>query len=425
MQLSISVSEVSKYYRLGTARSGMLRESIMNAAAMPIRGLRRLRARGTSDRADESARRDLWALRGVSFDVGRGEAVGVIGRNGAGKSTLLKVLSRITGPSAGRIDVRGRMGSLLEVGTGFHPELTGRENVFLNGAIMGMGRAEITRKFAQIVEFSEIGRFIDTPVKRYSSGMYVRLAFAVAAHMEPDILIIDEVLSVGDLAFQRKCMDFAKRLLARNVTLLLVSHNMFAVKSMCDRSLYLSAGQVKFDGPTDEAVRLYDADSASDTLCWAQSMVGADSRKCPIFVESAELLDESGRPASVFEHGERMRVRLRYHARERVESPNFTVAFIRSDEVACCNYSSAMDGLPLGPVEGDGVVELLTPPLKLVSELYTAHVLIWDLAFQRLYCAQPAGKFNVRHDVFSTQFGVFHEPGQWRQVGAAQPLSVA
>jgi lipopolysaccharide transport system ATP-binding protein len=425
MHPAISARNISKYYCLGGPSSGMLRESIMRAATMPLRQLQRLGAHRSSDARSDPAAKDLWALRDVSFDVAPGEAVGVIGRNGAGKSTLLKVLSRITGPTTGRIAVRGRMGSLLEVGTGFHPELSGRENVFLNGAIMGMTRKEIARKFARIVEFSEIGRFIDTPVKRYSSGMYVRLAFAVAAHMEPHILIIDEVLSVGDLAFQRKCMDFAKRLVARDVTLLLVSHNMFAVKSMCDRSLYMSAGQLKFDGPTDEAVRLYDADSASDTLTWAQHVVGRDSRKCPIYIESAEFLGESGRSEAVFDHGARMRVRLRFHARERIENPNFTVAFIRSDNVACCNYSSGMDGLKLGAVEGDGVVEVVTPPLKLVSELYTAHVLVWDSSFQRLYCAQAAGKFNIRHDVFSTEFGVFHEPAEWRDAAPAREASTA
>src|SRR5438874_2214044 len=216
MTPAIRVENVSKHYHLGALKKngkyGTLRESIMGAVSAPIKRLRRMRAGKPDEVADES----LWALRDVSFTIRPGESVGIIGRNGAGKSTLLKVLSRITPPTRGGVQITGRVGSLLEVGTGFHPELTGRENVFLNGAIIGMSRREIARKFERIVDFAEVQKFIDTPVKRYSSGMYVRLAFSVAAHMEPDILLIDEVLSVGDLSFQRKCMDHAKKMLERN-----------------------------------------------------------------------------------------------------------------------------------------------------------------------------------------------------------------
>jgi lipopolysaccharide transport system ATP-binding protein len=187
---------------------------------------------------------DFWALRDVSFEVKQGEALGIIGRNGAGKSTLLKLLSRITEPTEGRARIRGRVASLLEVGTGFHPELTGRENVYLNGSILGMSKAEIRKKFDEIVSFAEIAQFLDTPVKRYSSGMYVRLAFSVAAHVEPEILVVDEVLAVGDVAFQRKCMDYMKRLARSGITIILVSHDLFAVKTMCRRVLALSAGSL-------------------------------------------------------------------------------------------------------------------------------------------------------------------------------------
>ncbi len=240
-------------------------------------------------------------MKDVSFNVRRGESVGIIGRNGAGKSTLLKILSRITPPTSGEVTLRGRVGSLLEVGTGFHPELTGRENVFLNGAIIGMGRKEIAAKFDDIVDFSEIRQFIDTPVKRYSSGMYVRLAFAVAAHLEPDILLLDEVLAVGDLAFQRKCMEHAKRLAERGVTLLLVSHNMFAIKSMCDRAIYVAKGQVVADGRTEEVTQRYENDSRMQMAAWAEGAVGNDPTKCPIRFTEVEVLDESGREASMFD----------------------------------------------------------------------------------------------------------------------------
>lgn len=200
---------------------------------------------------------EFWALKDIDFEIKRGEVVGIIGRNGAGKSTLLKILSRITEPSTGRVEIRGRVASLLEVGTGFHPELTGRENIFLNGAILGMTRAEIRRKFDEIVAFAEIEKFLDTPVKRYSSGMYVRLAFAVAAHLEPEILIVDEVLAVGDAEFQKKCLGKMGEMAHHGRTVLLVSHNMMAVRQMCRRAIVLRAGSIVFDGAADSAVDNY------------------------------------------------------------------------------------------------------------------------------------------------------------------------
>lgn len=206
---------------------------------------------------DANVREQFWALKNVSFELNQGEVLGVIGRNGAGKSTLLKLLSRITEPTAGRIEIHGRVASLLEVGTGFHPELTGRENIFLNGAILGMTRSEIRRKFDEIVAFSEVEKFLDTPVKRYSSGMYVRLAFAVAAHLEPEVLVVDEVLAVGDAAFQKKCMGKMKDVGNSGRTVLFVSHNMEAVMRLCPTSLYLERGMVKGFGPTTDMIKAY------------------------------------------------------------------------------------------------------------------------------------------------------------------------
>lgn len=417
MQPAISVRRLSKQYRLGEPADhgyGTLRESLVNLAMSPVRRVRRGLTRGSS--WSKRTGGSLWALNDVSFDVRPGESLGVIGRNGAGKSTLLKVLSRITAPTAGAVELRGRLGSLLEVGTGFHPELTGRENIFLNGAIIGMPRREIASKYDRIVEFSEVGKFIDTPVKRYSSGMYVKLAFSVAAHMEPDILLIDEVLSVGDLAFQRKCMDYAQRLRARNATLLFVSHNMFTIKAMCDRAIYMDQGRVMVDGTAEEATKLYDQKSGLEIAGWARSAVGSDPDKCPISITGVELLDAQGAARTLFNHGERIRIRLKYTMREPVESPNFSVAFIRSDNVACCNYSTAMDAFSTGDALPHGMIELHTPPLKLVSDLYSIHVLIWDAKFQRLYCAQMAMSFHVRDALLSTQFGVFHESADWRWV---------
>ncbi len=216
---------------------------------------RRLRHGGKAAARTESE--EFWALRDVSLELAEGDVVGILGRNGAGKSTLLKLISRIMEPTTGEIRIRGRVGSLLEVGTGFHPELTGRENIFLNGAILGMSRAEIRRKFDQIVAFSEIERFLDTPVKRYSSGMYVRLAFSVAAHLEPEILIIDEVLAVGDAAFQKKSVDRMREVAAEGRTVLFVSHNLGLIRALCRRGVLLEGGTVRFDGTAEDAVRTY------------------------------------------------------------------------------------------------------------------------------------------------------------------------
>ena len=249
---AIRVQGLSKQYTLGARRESYrtLREALSGALSAPFKHLR-------SPLSVPYVDSKIWALRDVNFDVERGETVGIIGRNGAGKSTLLKVLSRITEPTAGHLAVRGRIASLLEVGTGFHPELTGRENVFLNGAILGMTRAEVRRRFDEIVAFADVERFIDTPVKHYSSGMYMRLAFAIAAHLETDILMIDEVLAVGDASFQQKCLAKMEDVAGHGRTVLFVSHNMTAVQSLCRRVISFENGQVKGDGDPKEQVRSY------------------------------------------------------------------------------------------------------------------------------------------------------------------------
>jgi lipopolysaccharide transport system ATP-binding protein len=252
MSTAISITGLGKRYMIGATqqRADTLRDAITNAAIAP---LRRLRHAGSSTGRVTA----MWALRDVTLDVEAGQVIGVIGRNGAGKSTLLKILTRITEPTTGRAEIHGRVGSLLEVGTGFHQELSGRENIFLNGAILGMTRSEIGSKFDEIVEFSEIAEFLDTPVKRYSTGMYVRLAFAVAAHLEPEILLVDEVLSVGDVAFQRKCLGQMGAIAGSGRTVFLVSHNMGAVRGLCSRVVEIEEGRLVADGPADEIVNNY------------------------------------------------------------------------------------------------------------------------------------------------------------------------
>lgn len=252
--LAIRVANVSKRYRIGVRNTHQtLREALVDAAQRSVHGIRAL-LRGRNGRQAEET---FWALKNVSFEVKTGEVLGIIGRNGAGKSTLLKLLSRITAPTQGRIEGYGRVGSLLEVGTGFHPELTGRENIYLNGAILGMTRAEIERKFDEIVAFAEIEQFLDTPVKRYSSGMYVRLAFAVAAHLEPEILLVDEVLAVGDIAFQRKCLGKMEDVARAGRTVLFVSHNLTAVQDLCSRALWLHDGRIAAEGAAGQVVSRY------------------------------------------------------------------------------------------------------------------------------------------------------------------------
>jgi lipopolysaccharide transport system ATP-binding protein len=249
---------------------------------------------GTADQVTE----EFWALDDVSFEVKRGEVLGVIGRNGAGKSTLLKILSRITEPSKGRITVKGRVASLLEVGTGFHPELTGRENVYLNGVILGMKRAEIKRKFDEIVAFAEVERFLDTPVKRYSSGMYVRLAFAVAAHLEPEILVVDEVLAVGDAEFQKKCLGKMDEVAGHGRTILFVSHNMQALSALCARGLVLSSGRVLADAGMNEAIGAYAMQTAERRSSAPHILFerGAPGKAAEAAVIRVEMLDENANP---------------------------------------------------------------------------------------------------------------------------------
>jgi lipopolysaccharide transport system ATP-binding protein len=402
---AVEIDGLSKRYVLGATgrRYDSLRERLTDVPRWLL-----------GRRHETEAQQTFWALRDVRFSINHGENVGIIGLNGAGKSTLLKILSRITDPTSGSARIEGRVGALLEVGTGFHSELTGRENVYLYGSILGMRKSEITRKFAAIVEFAGIPQFIDTPVKRYSSGMYVRLAFAVAAHLEPDILLLDEVLAVGDLAFQRKCLDHAKELQKRDATILFVSHNMFSIKTLCERVIYLRGGRIEHDGSVEGGIELYEKDCRMSALTWT----GTKPQEWPIFMTGSELLDERGDPRRLFDFGEKMTLRLAYDTRSPVESPNFIVCISRSDGLPVCNYSTEVDGLDLGRVSGPGSIELDLPPIRLVAEMYSISVLIRAKGFQEILCGQTAGMFHVRHPLFDTHFGVFHETAQWRLAGA-------
>src|SRR5262245_39912373 len=288
MRPIIKVENLSKQYRIVARQApySTLRDSITEALRAPFGWLRR-----NGNREGDA----IWALKDVSFEVNPGEVVGVIGRNGAGKSTLLKILSRITEPTTGQVDIYGRVGSLLEVGTGFHPELSGRENVYLNGAILGMKRGEIDQKFDEIVSFAEVEDFIDTPVKHYSSGMYTRLAFAVAAHLEPEILVVDEVLAVGDAEFQKKCLGKMRDVGLEGRTVLFVSHNTGAVLNLCKQVIVMANGRVQYQGQAYEGVNLYHQDGPA--LCEGEIDLSHHSSRRPgslPLIKAIRLLDRSG-----------------------------------------------------------------------------------------------------------------------------------
>lgn len=294
---AVEGTNVSKKYLLrknqGSSRGLHLRDEI---TAGIDRTFARLRGR-VADRANNSSTEEFWALRGVSFAINAGERIGIIGRNGAGKSTLLKILSRITEPTEGSIRIRGRVASLLEVGTGFHPELSGRENIFLNGAILGMSRREITAKFDEIVDFAEVGKFLDTPVKRYSSGMYVRLAFAVAAHLEPEILLVDEVLAVGDADFQKKCLGKMAEVGKDGRTVVFVSHQMAAVEKLCDRVLVLEAGRIVCDADPVTAIARY-LGNAGELAAIDLGAVSDRHGNGAVRFQSVSFINEDGEPIS-------------------------------------------------------------------------------------------------------------------------------
>ena len=308
--IAIRVEKLGKRYRIGTApeRYKTLRDAIVTGVSAPIKRLRN--AASARRRSSESS--TIWALRDISFEVPRGKVLGIVGRNGAGKSTLLKILSRVTEPTEGTAEIHGRVGSLLEVGTGFHPELTGRENIYLNGAILGMKRLEIERKFEEIVAFSEVEQFIDTPVKRYSSGMYLRLAFAVAAHLEPEILVVDEVLAVGDAEFQRKCMGKMSDVAQAGRTVLFVSHNMSAVLRLTEETLVLDKGHLVYRASTPQAVDYYMASGFTGTgeRIWTADEIPAEA--APFTPCAIRLRDTKGQVVDTLRSTEPITVEVEY-----------------------------------------------------------------------------------------------------------------
>jgi lipopolysaccharide transport system ATP-binding protein len=384
--VAIRVDGLSKLYTIGEIQQPYrtLRDTVTDVFAKPIRALRK-------KTAEEQEKTSVWALKDIGFEVGRGEVVGIIGRNGAGKSTLLKVLSRITEPTTGYADIYGRVGTLLEVGTGFHPELTGRENIYLNGAILGMKRADIDRQFDDIVAFAEVEKFVDTPVKHYSSGMYLRLAFAVAAHLEPEILLVDEVLAVGDIAFQNKCLGKMGDVARQGRTILFVSHNMGAVRSLCEKGIVLHAGSVAYSGDIGQSIETYhklvatnnDRDGATQGL--------------PRGLGLSHVTLES-HAGTTIEQGDHVEISTLVHIPREVAG--FTLMCVMDDmnqRRICVLRRDSSEFKLRGAWKGTYKITVKVPPLWLEPGLYS-------LYFKAMFQGESAGHRHVS-DVFHLDVG--------------------
>jgi len=381
-------------------RRGERHDSLRDLLPAVVRGLARRR------RPLDLAEQEFWAVRDVSFQVAAGEALGIIGPNGAGKSTILKLLTKILRPTRGRIEMHGRVGALIEVAAGFHPDLTGRENVYLQGAIMGMTRAEIARKFDAIVDFSGVEAFIDTPVKRYSSGMNARLGFAIAASLDPDILLIDEVLSVGDVGFQEKCVARMRELLKRGVPLVFVSHNLAAVVDLCTRAILIERGTVRFDGRPAETVAAFRRGRRDAEPAVRPASDG-------IHITDVQLRRADGEASPLFHTGQAMRIQVHYRAPQPVRAPHVAIDIHGVDGLYCAGINTRMDDCALGTLEGEGRVELVIPRLNLLPGSYTISAGILDAQGLRpLDLQSHAYPFSVASE--RKDFGVVYLEHHWR-----------
>jgi lipopolysaccharide transport system ATP-binding protein len=400
----IIVENLSKRYRIGRpeTKAKTLAGQIMSTVKAPLTNFRRLANLSKFGQDDATV---FWALRDVNFEVKQGDVLGVIGANGAGKSTLLKILSRITDPTSGQVKIKGRVAALLEVGTGFHPELTGRENIYMNGTILGMTHKEISKKFDEIVDFSGVEKFIDTPVKFYSSGMKVRLGFAVAAHLEPEILIIDEVLAVGDSEFQKKCMgkmdDVAHK---EGRTILFVSHNMAAIRSLCNKGILLRNGQINIMGSTDVIVSNY-LKGGSEVSGFFE--LGNASPEEKVIIKKVILRNQHGAQTQNFEIGDDLTVELHYYAVEKIDKPYFFMGF-KGKFGAIGGANSLLDGHRPLVIEGSGIVQCTFKNLPLLPQEYTLSAGIRDSEGRRsLTVSKDIGYFNILTKVSDIGFNGF------------------
>ena len=364
----IRFDNVSKRYNLGLTRT-----------SLPSLLSRRIRQVVRPTTVKSSKQAYLWAVKDVSFELERGQSLALIGPNGAGKSTILKLLSKITLPSSGNIEVNGRLSALIELGAGFHPDLTGRENVYLNGRILGLKRKEIDSRFDEIVDFSELEKFIDTPVKRYSSGMAVRLGFAVASCIEPDILLVDEVLAVGDASFRQKCIDRIRVLLNNDTSLIFISHNLELVKAICESGIYIEQGEVQFSGTSAAVIDKYNQvleRNRANALKRPDASItgnGAD-----IEISRIEVSSTGDQPVTGFYNDQPLEVKVHYFANTQLDKANMLVRIYRSDGVSCLIVRTFLDGFPMSFERGYGIVTLTIDPLQLYGALYFATVWVMD-----------------------------------------------
>ncbi len=365
----IRVENLGKQYRIGAQqeRFRTFRDQFSKSIARAVRSLRNPSA------SSNSSFDTIWALRNITMDIQPGDVLGVIGRNGAGKSTFLKILAHITDPTEGRVRLRGRVGSLLEVGTGFHPELTGRENIYLNGAILGMHRSEIERKFDEIVDFAEIEKFLDTPVKRYSSGMYIRLAFAVAAHLEPEILLVDEVLSVGDAQFQNKCMGKMSDVAHGGRTVIFVSHNLAAIQRMCTNAILLEKGNMVLQGNVDYVTEKYIDQLQVSSLTWQRS----ETCEKEAYIDRVDLCDPEGKPVEVVTTSGSLQIAIQYVIRLPVRELQIGVGVMDAAGAQIFGTAPQDSGItpPIQPGSYRAVVKL--PPEILLPKPYGLRIYLW------------------------------------------------
>jgi lipopolysaccharide transport system ATP-binding protein len=409
----IEFNHVTKAYHLGQRR-GSLREAIAGAASNLIR-------RNSKGNASSA----FLALNDVSFQVQAGETLGIIGHNGAGKSTTLKLLSRVTYPTSGSIHTTGRVAALIELGAGFHSELSGRENIYLNASILGLKRREITPRFDSIVEFAGLEKFIDTPVKRYSSGMYVRLAFAVASHVQADILLVDEVLAVGDTAFQQKCLTKMQEMRDQGTTIVLVSHNLWTVDSFCNRAMLIRAGQVEADGKPGDVIQVYRQYEREDLLATGGEGAAAAapeptepaSSQSDTVISQLSFKDASGAPCEAIDPHAYINLTVHYSTTHPIDKPLIAIHIYRSDGLLCSKVTNRRDEwYAQRRLEGEGSFDVTLGPLPLVPDSYTMEVHIMDSQQPIVYASSSRTPFRVNGDLVSVgESGVFLLDSYWQQ----------
>ena len=398
MEFDLKFDHVSKKYRVRQREGGTARHPL-------LRKLQSLRGRAE----------DFWAVRDVSFEVKRGEALGIIGHNGAGKSTILKLLSNITTPSAGEITINGRLSALIEVGSGFHPELTGRENIYLNGSILGMTRRQIADKLDSIVDFAGVRQFLDTPVKRYSSGMYVRLGFSIAAHLDPDILLLDEVLAVGDAAFQEKCLNRIGEMREAGTTIVFISHDLGAVERLCDRVLLMQRGEIVAEGAPREIVAEYKTHAAAFNFS-KKTNEPLENQEKLAEVRALTFRDAGGREADILHTGEPFTARLDFVAHAPLEDVVFEVFFYSADGEQRCQCTTEVSGGRIDLEPGEGRVEFEGPGLALLPGIYYTDVVIKERNTPKFFDWTQYNYTVLRVDPGKMVRGEYYMPHEWRLV---------